>query len=149
MIGLVSCSSQKLDRAAPARELYCSALFKLSLRYAQRYCEHVYVISAKHGLLDLDAVIEPYDSMLAAMKVDARREWGIDVVTDIESRHEKPELLVLAGEVYAAAIRWGVCHPELRAADRPKWLTPVREPLAGLMIGERLQWLSQMVKEAA
>lgn len=54
MIGLISCSAQKLDRPAPARELYCSPLFKKSIAYAEPRCSTTYVLSALHGLVALD-----------------------------------------------------------------------------------------------
>lgn len=149
MIGLVSCASMKLDRAAPARELYCSPLFKMSMRYAERYCDRVYIISAKHGLVPPPLVIAPYELRLAGLPIAQRRAWGVDVMRRFEAAHPNSEVMLLAGEVYAAAIRWGACRPDLRAAERPTWITPIREPIAGMQIGERLQWLTGMLKEVA
>lgn len=50
-VGLVGCTSQKLKRPAPARELYVSSLFKKASAFAERSCDRWYVLSAKHGLL--------------------------------------------------------------------------------------------------
>ncbi|MBT2548971.1 DUF6884 domain-containing protein [Arthrobacter sp. ISL-65] len=48
-IGLVGCASQKLQRPAPARELYVSQLIKTASAYAVLACDRWYVLSAKHA----------------------------------------------------------------------------------------------------
>lgn len=63
-VGLVGCASQKLRRAAPARELYVSQLFKKASAYAEKTCDRWYILSAKHGLVHPDEVLEPYDVKL-------------------------------------------------------------------------------------
>ena len=61
-IVLISCSSKKLPHGAAAKDLYISSLFRLSQRYAQTLgAEKIFILSAKHGLLGLNDVIEPYD----------------------------------------------------------------------------------------
>ncbi|MDQ0619218.1 DUF6884 domain-containing protein [Arthrobacter globiformis] len=50
-IGLVACASQKLQRPAPARELYVSQWFKKASAYAELTCDRWYILSAKHGLI--------------------------------------------------------------------------------------------------
>lgn len=132
MIGLVSCSSQKLDRAAPARELYCSPLFKLSLRYAQRYCDVVYVLSGKLGLVALDQIVEPYDTRVASGWL--RISWARKIATRLRRRHGEDHYFVLAGASYADPL-----------ASHIK----VVKPLAGMQIGERLQWLTGMLATEA
>lgn len=63
---VVPCSGAKLDRPAPAGELYRGTLTTMGLAAARRI-EHGHVnvttsiLSALHGLLDLEAVVEPYD----------------------------------------------------------------------------------------
>jgi hypothetical protein len=53
---LLSCSATKLEKAAPARELYASPLFKKSLDYAERHCsdDNIAILSAKHYLVPLN-----------------------------------------------------------------------------------------------
>ena len=58
-VGLVACASQKLQRPAPARELYVSQLFKKASAYAGLTCDRWYILSAKHGLVHPDTVLEP------------------------------------------------------------------------------------------
>lgn len=61
---VVACSGEKADHACPAAELYQSQLFKMNLAAALRASgspHFVRILSAKHGILRLDEVVEPYD----------------------------------------------------------------------------------------
>ena len=132
-IGLVSCSAQKLDHAAPARELYCSPLFRASLRLAEHDCDKVYILSALHHLVDLDCVIEPYDRVLSKMPKRARHVWGDHVADRILSRHDRHDPIVLfAGYDYVMAVRHG-----MGGTDQAR----ISDPFKGMMIGERLSFL--------
>ncbi len=68
-IGLVGCCKKKLDRAAPARELYQSDLFKSSVAWleARDELDGWAILSAKHRLVMPDDVIYPYELSLADM----------------------------------------------------------------------------------
>jgi hypothetical protein len=136
MIGLVSCSSKKLGRAAPARELYTSPMFRIALAYAERRCAAVYVLSALHGLVELDTVLEPYDLRINTLSADERTSWGAGVIVELESRHPAGSVEILAGRAYVDALAW-----------RTGW--SATEPLRGMKIGERLRWLSMQNKAAA
>lgn len=137
-IGLVSCSSEKLDRAAPARELYCSQLFRLALKYAEQTCSHVYVLSGLHYLVALDEVIEPYDFKLSDQSKARREAWGYHVAWQLGQRHPtRGVLVVLAGAAYANALQ--------TTGARETWQWSF--PLDGMQIGERLRFLSNATKE--
>lgn len=64
-IVVVPCGAAKLDRPAPAAQLYTSQHFALTLRAAQKLAEdqgaRVFILSALHGLIPLDRVVAPYD----------------------------------------------------------------------------------------
>ena len=60
-VALVGCSATKLKHAAPARELYTSALFRAAYAYAETTCAAVLIVSAFHGVVAPKAVIRPYD----------------------------------------------------------------------------------------
>jgi hypothetical protein len=132
MIGLVSCSQQKLSHAAPARELYCSPLFKLSLKYAESRCEKTYAISARHELVELDQVLEPYNTPLTKMTKQMRNAWGARVASKIFQAHPDQQFLLLAGVDYMLAIRYGTRHENQKQ---------IEDPLKGMMIGQRLSCL--------
>jgi hypothetical protein len=68
---VVACGAAKLDHPAPARDLYTSAHFRYVLDGAEREaartaqaCDvdtRVLILSAEHGLVDLDTKLSPYD----------------------------------------------------------------------------------------
>ncbi len=134
MIGLISCSAQKLGHAAEARELYSSTMFRLSLAHAERHCAEVYVLSALHGLVELDTVLAPYNQRLGD-KAD-REAWGRRVLTELKHRHKPGPVEVLAGRSYSDALVWPA-----------GWSTS--EPLRGMKLGARLSWLSAQNKAAS
>lgn len=146
MIGLVACSKTKLERPAPARELYASPLFRLALRYAKAQCEVVYVASALHGLVELDTVIEPYDLTLTELSPKLRLAWGHRVARELVG-HSDETIVALAGASYMQPIR-----AALRELERGRAVAgglQLIEPLHGMQIGERLAWLrAQAPREA-
>lgn len=153
MIGVVACSKSKLCHGAPARELYTSPLFKLSLAYAEQHCDKVYVVSAFHGLVELDQELDPYDRTLSKMPQKARIAWGIRIADSLIHRHGKEFVLVaMAGQDYCDPISYGLRthfgygeNGWRGAEDRL-----VIEPLKGMQLGERLAWLgAQVVRRAA
>lgn len=142
MIGLVACCKTKLDRAAPARELYRSPLFRLSLAYAERTCETVYVASALHGLVRLDAVIAPYEATLIGATRTYRAAWGELVLGALVERHgTNLPITFLVGRDYVA--------PIMLARHGLRVHVSARSPLAGLQIGQRLAFLKRAIAEAA
>lgn len=61
-IVLIACAKNKMPHRAKAKELYRSSLFKYSLKYAELLNpDKIFILSAKHHLLDLEREIEPYD----------------------------------------------------------------------------------------
>lgn len=130
-IALVSCSGPKLDRPARAFRLYTSPLFRLASTWAAnwRNADGWAILSAKHGIVWPGQVLEPYNTRITRASA---AEWSMMVADQIEARW-KPDvrLIVLAGADY---LGW--------MADVPN---PVEQPLRGLQIGQRLQWLSAAV----
>lgn len=131
MIALVACCATKRDTACPARDLYVSPLFKLSRRYVEQRGLPWMILSAKHGLLDPDTVVEPYNLTLSQMTTPQRRAWAAHVRGQLYRRFGTGQpLCVLAGRLYMAATEG----------------FRVVEPLHGLPIGKRLQALTRMVQ---
>jgi len=135
-ICLVSCVSKKLPQPAPAQELYVSALFEKSRKYAQKYADRWYILSAKHDLVAPDQVIAPYDETLNDMRKADRDAWARKVLAQLSKVTEPGDTLVfLAGKRYTHGI-----VPELKR--RGYW---VEEPMEGLPIGKRLRWLNNKI----
>lgn len=83
-LGLVGCVKTKRDRPAPARELYGSPLFQGRRRYIESSCERWWILSARHGLLEPDAVIERYDEELKTATAAERRGWSQHVLAALD-----------------------------------------------------------------
>lgn len=84
---IIPCGNTKLDTAAPASEFYTGSMFQDSLRTARKLFsdDRIYVMSAKHGIIPLDKVLEPYDvklgmegSINASTLADSLDEAGIE-----------------------------------------------------------------------
>jgi len=139
-IALVGCSGPKLDRPAPARQLYTTQLFRSTLALAETRHDVVYVISAKHELVALDQVVDPYDLVMADVAKEWRVIWGLRVWDSILLRHQgvDRQVFIYAGKDYAQPIRRAGFH---RAT--------FHEPLAKMQIGQRLQWLRDQIAASA
>ena len=133
---LIACASKKREVPAPARDLYLSALFMKSLAYADSLePDAIYILSAKHGLLEQDEVVAPYDETLNDKSAAEVRAWAEWVRGQLEAKTD-PKLdhyTILAGMSYR---KYLVTH-----------LAHVLVPLEGLGIGKQLQRLDQLVRE--
>lgn len=131
---LIGCGQAKLDQSAPAAEMYTSTLYRLARKFAESHGYHWRILSAKHGLLRPDALIETYDQRLQIGRGACKaKRWGrrLEPALDATIRENDIErVIILAGDDYARGLSgW-------RAAG-----VLVDWPLDGLQIGERQQWL--------
>lgn len=139
---LVSCSKTKLPQAAPARDLYCSSLFRASRAYAEAFGDRWAILSAKHGVVLPETVLEPYDVRGSVQlangvwKTQAEYDrWLVEAIHGWACRGSFPwRLTVLAGKDYTRCLSRLACDLSL--------------PLEGMQVGERLRWLQGMVAAA-
>lgn len=133
-VALVGCSASKLKKSAEARELYTSALFRAAYDYAEKTCDAVLIVSAFYGVVAPKAVIQPYDRSLRQYNKREREDWGVRTVGQIlPSFKVPPQLIILAGKLYADALAHGAHWHNL---PRPE------EPLRGIVgCGPRVKWL--------
>ena len=147
-LALLACSAKKLSHAAPARELYQGDTFKLALRVAERLADEVLILSAKHGVVELGQLVEPYDVKLSDLEKHQRAIWGANVEQDIARRigvrartdmehceAQGRQVLCLAPDSYVSAIGFNY------------WLKGVARPLKGLGIGQQKAWLAKAAAE--
>lgn len=153
VVALVSCSSKKRAHAAPARDFYTSDLFVKSFAVARRLAPATFIVSAKHGLVEPTAIVEPYDVALSTMTRAQRADWSARVVAalvawDGWSPAATRYVYLFAGEVYAAPLRerFGAWATLSRTLGAPVDYVVI-EPLAGMQIGERLGFLRRELKQ--
>ena len=133
IIVLISCVSQKLPNRAKVRDLYVSTLFKLNLKYAEMLRpDAIYILSAKHGLLTLEEVIEPYEVTLNTMRSADIKRWAEQVMGQLSSQVslDETKVIFLAGDKYRRYLLPHIPSYEI--------------PLEGLRIGEQLQKLKEL-----
>jgi hypothetical protein len=136
-VALVSCVKQKCGSAAAARDLYLSQLFRGLRRYAESHADAWYILSAEHGVLHPEQVVEPYERTLNAMPKPERVAWAERVQKQLlDILPADAEVILLAGLRYREEI-----EPFLRNRG-----FSVSVPLEGLKIGEQLQRLKQVAK---
>ncbi len=134
-IALISCTKSKTAYKAPARVLYSeSALFRKALAHVEPSAAAVYVLSALHGLVTLDQVLEPYELTLKAMSRKQRQEWAARVLGQIRERYG-PDL---GGMTFA--FHTGVEYREKLAPLLERAGATCICPVEGLAIGERMQF---------
>lgn len=139
---VVACGARKraVDRCE-ARDLYCSPWFKKARRYAERVSGgHWWILSAKHGLVEPDNILEPYDESLIGKRKDQRQDWATWIFNLIRWTNEVQPgdtIIVLAGDTYTEFL-----VPELKRAG-----IHVQTPLRGLGIGEQLHWFTAHDKQ--
>ena len=137
-VALVSCVKSKRTTAAPAKDLYISALFQGLRRYAEVNADAWYILSAEHGLLNPEQIVEPYEKTLNKMGSRQRLEWAEEVQRRLlRVLPEGAEVIVLAGQRYREHLL-----PVLR--DRG---FSVSIPLEGLSFGRQLRALNSILND--
>jgi len=81
---LISCTKTQRQGFHKAKELYSSISFKESLEFAQKITDSIFILSSKHGLLDLNAEVGNYDEPLAGKSNTELDMWGQRVVEQLE-----------------------------------------------------------------
>lgn len=131
---LISCTKAKLATPAPARHLYSSPAFQMKRQLAEKAGATWLVLSAKHGLVKSDDVIEPYDETLVGMRISDRKAWA---------RRVLPELLPMAKGIGHVVCLAGHRYIEFLVQPLADAGIRVSEPLRGLRQGEQLSWLTK------
>ncbi|KVP17055.1 DUF6884 domain-containing protein [Burkholderia ubonensis] len=105
---LMACSSMKLQRAAPAIDLYQGSMYstyRANVRASAR--PHVVILSAKYGFIPSDAVIEPYDQLLTRDRADSMLSQLEDYMQGISPPASK-KVMLAGGAEYRRVMRAAV-----------------------------------------
>ena len=119
-IALIACCKSKLDHSCRAEDLYVGALFKKQLAFSRdQNFDRIFILSALHGLLKLDEVIQSYEKTLTKMPVAERKKWAAAVEFVLP---DNAEITYFAGVRYREFLPCGDV------------------PCEGLGIGRQLKW---------
>ncbi len=116
-IVIVPCGAAKLDRPAPAAELYTGPLFRSAYLAAQALQagrgDEVLILSAKHGLVRPGELLEPYNVRLG----DPGTIELADLVAQAELHGLDRPVTVLGGSDYVELARHAWPHADAPLAD--------------------------------
>jgi hypothetical protein len=105
-IFLVGCSGEKAADRRAAKHLYASVRFCAARELAERLGDSWFVVSGKHGLLNPDAEIDPYDSPLTDLSMHQQRIWAEAVVDELRPKLSKSaRVTVLASPEYTRVLK--------------------------------------------
>lgn len=132
-IALVGCGKSKASEPRPACELYTGSLFRAAYAHAVATSDRVFIVSAKHGLLRPDEVVEPYEHKLRFRESFA---WARVVVDQLhrEIGHVRRQISVFAGGTYSDALGFVLCGD-------------IIDHCAGMTLGQRLAFFAQKRRE--
>jgi Family of unknown function (DUF6884) len=131
---LVGCVKTKVAHAAPAKDLYDSALWRKRRRYAESTGMPWAILSAEHGMVDPETILQPYDRYLGSESTAFRRQWSESAATQVLCRLRELGLRMVEVHAGSAYLDNGLRN-RLRSAS-VEILLPVR----GLSIGQQLAW---------
>lgn len=135
---LVGCVKRKQACPAPAKALYTSGLFQKRAAFARKFGREWFILSALHGLVRPEDMLEPYDVTLNDQAVVERRTWARQVEETLLPHLQAGDQLVL-----------------LTGAKYGEFLTPSLErqgftvinPLARVAgLGPQQNWLKRAVE---
>lgn len=137
-IVLIACSGKKIEtngNPIAAEKLYIGPLFKKSLEYAKLInADKIFILSAKHHLVELDDKLEKYDCYLKTFDIEEKIEWSKTVIKQLKTKVdlENDEFIILAGKDYYRFLK-GITYQKL--------------PLEGMRIGLKLQELNRLIND--
>ncbi|MEX3983780.1 DUF6884 domain-containing protein [Paraburkholderia sp. EG287A] len=140
---IMACSARKLPYAAPALDLYRGVMYgtyRANVRAAAR--PHVVILSALHGFIAADAVIEPYEQRMTPARADdllATLDAGLP--SDLPAA--TGEVMLAGGADYRRVMRAAVV--QLRARGSLSAAATVTETSGG--IGYQRQQLGEFLRK--
>ena len=132
-IALIGCTARKQDFSCPAIEMYTkSNYFNLKLDYCKKIdVDKIFILSAKYGLLEPEAIIEPYNLHLKETSKEYKLNWSKEVLKDLKEKTdlENDEFIILAGNDY---MKYLIEH-----------ILNTYNPVKGLGIGQQMKFFKE------
>jgi hypothetical protein len=96
----------------------------------------MYILSAKHHLVPLTKMLEPYDKTLKEMPKEQKEQWANETLRQMKSyglNLDKDEFIFLAGSEYIIPLK--------------PYIKNIQAPMEGKRLGERLKWLNDQISK--
>lgn len=137
---LLTCSRRKLNKSAAAKDLYISPSFIAARKIAEKRGDSWYIISAKHGLIDPELKLKPYDVSLSSFSEDEIEKWSSNVVKSITNNlNINDKIIFLGDDFYFNSLSEKLCSVGFVA----------HSPLLGKTNDEKLHWLNAYGQESS
>jgi hypothetical protein len=136
----VGCSKTKRSGPSKARDLYTSSRFQTSVDIAELYQADYAILSGKHGLIEPDKILYPYDVDISNLELPRQAEWAASVLDDLKNKSSGKSITLLANGNYASIID---AHNRKLASP-----LPINFPLLGLDEYSVSNWLETSKKIA-
>ena len=134
---LLMCGKNKEKYKTKAKNLYSSERFRVSLEYAKTLTNvnNIFILSAKHGLVELETELEPYDKSVYDMTIIEKTEWVKMVISQIERKMnlDRFNFIFLTDDFYCEYFQ--------------QYLKNIELPLHGLIQSEHLRWFNEKLKK--
>ncbi len=146
---VIPCAAAKVDHPAPAAELYASDNFAHMLRAAQATAADmgdakVMILSAEHGLVELDQVLAPYDT-----KMGQRGCIGTELVIDQLVALAPASITSMLPTAYYQRVWEAVSIINTEGSDEDPWIDLMDAYEAAPGIGYQRGVASALVRIAA
>ncbi|MDG1841305.1 MAG: hypothetical protein P8I93_03045 [Crocinitomicaceae bacterium] len=103
-IVLIACVKEKQSNPCRAIDLYQGKDFTNWVSYSKKInADKIYILSGKHGLLNPDEIIEPYDFNLNNANKEYKKKWSDLVLFKLskETNLKKDNYILLCNDIYA------------------------------------------------
>jgi hypothetical protein len=123
---IVGCSRRKrhVTVPIPAIELYeggCFPQLRRRIGHIPRLRSRVRILSAEHGLIDVDRPLLPYDRCLSEERaLELRSVTAAVLAREFKPYNRRPEALVVAEPLYQSIIRDHLRDVRLHLVDDPR-----------------------------
>lgn len=138
---VIGCGHDKLSTAEPARDLYISDRFRSSLALADDLAAPFVILSAKHGIVEPDRVLEPYDLDLSTLSDADQQSWAQRAIDQLSQQASGRTVSILAIGAYA--------RPLLAANRARPQALDIIVPWLHLETPDRKVWLKEARRMAA
>ena len=92
----LGCGKAKYYRKTKAKYLYTGTYFKQCFSVAKILTseDHIYILSAKHGMISLQDEIEPYDLKLTDLSKNEKKQWNEKVTEQMKSLSDRKKIFI-------------------------------------------------------
>ena len=112
-------------------------MFRKTLEYGKSLKpDKMFILSAKHHLVPMTKVLEPYDKTFKEMPKDDKKAWAEETIKQMKSNKlnlENDQFIFLTGGEYMKPFK--------------EYIANIETPMEGKRMGERLQWLNSQISQ--